>query len=1119
MYFIGVLARIERAAGAIDMDSRHGLIPAQPKRDASVSDGRVLLDATLLKGLRKQHGLSQETLAEACLNRHLCVSIASIKRAETGKPVLYRTARHLATAFDVDVSALLGSSVSAVLVDIEQSVTELHDEALAQLTQQQADEPVIRYVLELSFATDAPPAVSLSSVDEIQGLVRQFGGDLRNTTQDVVTVQFGSPQAYRSDSERGLLCALALSREQLARPGHALLLRLVRLSHEKTAQDADAILPVRRPLADRHGHAPVYVAQGLLEQLAARFEFSPAADDFPGYRKCLRLRGVDENTSRPLVGRAIELLQFKGVIEATQECQDGHVVYVRGMAGIGKTRLVSEFFEMARQSGFACHRADVLDFGMDNSLWPLAQWLGSLLGLGGSMPISASLLEAALSRLKVPSEHWMFLHVLTAVSSTEPPALYAAMSNPARTQGLLQALLEVLRRVAVQQPLVICLEDLHWGDVTLFAMLGKLLDATDEAPIIWLLTSRPEGDPLESQIRAHACSPMSLLDIAPIRPREAAALADQFTEVDPDYRANCVMRAQGNPLYLTQLLASQEGVFPDSLRHLVQTRFDKLAPNQRRALHYAAVLGNRFELALWREALGQPDYLPTAEMRQGLLREVEPGSYLFVHDLVMHCLYDAIPKVLCEQLHRAVARLYRERDRVLHAQHLLRANDPAAFEAMLAAMVEKRIACQYDSVLALASQCAVFADDPQTHFPLAMLCGQACSGLGQTLEARAHFQRALASAQQPQDRIEAALGLASVLNMLDCLDEEECLIESMLPVAQALQAHTALARLYQLRGNIYFPRGDYVECRRLHEEALSYARIGRHQETEARALSGIGDSYYAQGRMQTAYEVFDQCVRLCERHGLVDVEASNRSARGSAQLYLGQPEQALRDAMDAIECSRRIGNHRAEVFSRLTAAWVLVASGQAVSAEQELIAALALARNLGASRFEAIVLEGLARVAMHQGRREQAQTLVMDAASLVERFELQRYIGPWVCGSLAMMVDDTQLSEQALLKGEAQLTQACLAHNALRFRVSAAETCLLAGDIERAIWHGQQMAALPESSPCAWVSHHVRLIGTAGQWLRDGDPASMETLRRIQHEAQQMGFSATMPRLLRVLGA
>lgn len=1095
------------------MDSRPNTFIALPKRDASISDGRVLLDAVSLKGLRKQHGLSQETLAEACLNRHLCVSIASIKRAETGKPVLYRTARHLATAFGVDVSALLSTPASAALVHLQQTMNELHQAAFAQQALKQVDDSVIRYVLELSFRIDGPPATAF--MEEIERLVRQFGGVPLGMTQDVVIAQFGSPQAYRSDSERGLLCALALSREQFVTPGHALLLRLVRLSADMP--EVERLLLVQQPLLDRHGHAPVYVAQNLLEQLAARFEFSSRDDEFQAYRKCLRPRSLDENAPRPLVGRAIELLQFKAVIEATQECQDGHIVYVRGMAGIGKTRLVSEFFEMARQRGFACHRGDVLDFGMDNSLWPLGQLVTSLLNLAGALPVSAPLLDAALSRLKVAAEHRMFLHVLTGVSSAEPPILYGAMSNQARTQGLFQALLDVLLRVAVQQPLLICLEDLHWGDAALFTLLGRLLDATDEAPVVWLLTSRPEGDPLDGEIRAHSASPMSLLDIAPIRAREATVLAEQFTEVDPRYRAECVARAQGNPLYLTQLLSSQQGVFPDSLRHLVQTRFDKLAPEQRRALHYAAVLGNRFELTLWREALGQPGYLPTADMRQGLLREVEPGSYLFVHDLVMHCLYDAMPTPLREQLHGEVANLYRTRDRVVYAQHLLRANDPAAFDALLVAMGEKRLACQYDSVLALGRQCAVFAERTQGNFSFALLCGQACSGLGQTLDARAHFQRALALAEQPQDQFEAALGLAAVLNTLDCLDEEERLIEGMLPIARAMQAHTALARLNHLRGNIYFPRGDYAECRRLHEEALSFARIGRDLETEAKALSGIGDSYYAQGRMQTAYEVFDQCVRLCERNGWAHVEAGNRSARGSAQLYLGQPEPALRDAMDAIECSARLGNHRAQVFSRLTAAWVLVAGGQDPLAEQELTCALALARNLGASRFEAILLEGLARVALRQGELGLAQALIVEAASLVERFELQRYIGPWVYGSLAMISDDRSLSQQALAKGEAQLTQACLAHNALRFRVAAAETCLLAGDTVQANWHGQQMAALPESASCAWINHHVRLIDVAGQWLYNADQVSGEKLKGVAREAQQMGFVATMPRLLQRL--
>ncbi|NWD07452.1 ATP-binding protein [Pseudomonas gingeri] len=1106
------------------MDSRNPSLSAVARPGSAISDGRVLLDGGLLKGLRKQHGLSQETLAEACLNRHLCVSIASIKRAETGKPVLYRTARHLATAFEVDVSALLGQSVTAALEDIEQTLSELHDSVFSA---QAADYAVIRYVLELCFATDLSPDNRASTsvllfAEDIERLIRQFGGVPVDATSGLVIARFGSPQAYRSDSERALLCALALSREQLVRAGHGIALRLVRESRDVEALPAEALALIHHAFPVQHGNAPVHVAQNLVEQLSPRFEFAAGEAAFPAYRRCQRLRNLDENAPRPLVGRAIEVLQFKGVIEATEECQDGHVVYLRGMAGIGKTRLVSEFFEMARQGGFACHRGDVLDFGMDHGLWPLGQLVCSLLAPGTSPPISGQELEAAALRLKLSAEQLMFLQILTGVhpageSFKAQLALYAAMSSEARTQGLFNALLQLLLRIAVQQPLLIAVEDLHWGDATLFAMLGKLLNATNEAPIVWLLTSRPEGDPLESQLRPHCANPMSLLDIAPIRAREAAVLAEQFPEIDPGYRADCVTRAQGNPLYLTQLLSNQEGVLPDSLRHLVQTRVDRFSPEQRRALHYAAVLGNRFDLALWREALGKPDYVPEAQWRQSLLREVEPGSYMFVHDLVMHCLYDAMPRVLREQLHRAVATLYHHRDRVLHAQHLLRADAPEAFDALLAAMLEKLQACQYDSVLALGLQAAGRGERAASSFDLALLRAQACSGLGRTSEARDSFQQALTLAARDEERIEAALGLAAVLNTLDCLDEEEHLIEQTLPVAQGLQAHTALARLYHLRGNIYFPRGDYVKCRRLHEESLSFARIGLHLETQAKALSGIGDSYYAQGSMQTAYEVFDQCVRLCERHELVQVEAGNRSARGSAQFYLGHSEAALRDATQAIESSRRIGNHRAEVFSRLTASWVLSAAGRDTEAGQELSDALELARNLGASRFEAILLEGLARVALRQGERGRAQGLIMEAAERVERFALQRYIGPWVYGSLALLLDDETLKRQALARGEALLDQACLAHNVLQFRVSAAEVCLLAGDIEQAINHGQQMAILPESASCAWIRHHVRLIGAAGQWLQSADRSNVELLHAIRREAEQLGFVATMPELAAVL--
>lgn len=84
----------------------------------SAPDGRVRLDACHLKRLRHDLGISQETLSELCLRSRLSLSLASIKRAETGKPVLYRTARHLAEFFGVPPRQLMqaGSASAAPMV-------------------------------------------------------------------------------------------------------------------------------------------------------------------------------------------------------------------------------------------------------------------------------------------------------------------------------------------------------------------------------------------------------------------------------------------------------------------------------------------------------------------------------------------------------------------------------------------------------------------------------------------------------------------------------------------------------------------------------------------------------------------------------------------------------------------------------------------------------------------------------------------------------------------------------------------------------------------------------------------------------------------------------------------
>ena len=61
--------------------------------------GRVLLDADLLRELRRTRLLSQQDLADECWRRNIRVSIATIKRAEAGRAVRFRIARELGRCF------------------------------------------------------------------------------------------------------------------------------------------------------------------------------------------------------------------------------------------------------------------------------------------------------------------------------------------------------------------------------------------------------------------------------------------------------------------------------------------------------------------------------------------------------------------------------------------------------------------------------------------------------------------------------------------------------------------------------------------------------------------------------------------------------------------------------------------------------------------------------------------------------------------------------------------------------------------------------------------------------------------------------------------------------------
>lgn len=1086
-------------------------LPVQP------SDGRIVLDAGLLKALRKTRGLSQDALADLCFSRQVPVSIASIKRAETGKPVLYRTARHLASILDVALDELLPEG--ALAPDDDEAPT-LPAPTAATAAAPPTDALVVagegvRYVIQLHIELSSAPEPDGETMHDIAGVAGQFGGRVDSIDGSRVTCVFGLPQAYRSDAERAARCALALARRLVVHGGRAMALRLVRWQDgDGSDSPLDRAVPdLRQYGSSQFSTPPVYVARNLSAQLQQRFGIAQAAHRFPGY---LELgEPLDAGTARtPLVGRVVETRQFEVIAASATEMQSGQLVYLRGPAGVGKSRLAQECAQIARAAGFRCHSAEVQDTGADSWRAPLEQLARNLFGMHAG-ETDEDAIDATMAELHLPRDWTIFYRALTGARMTSDQlTVYAAMSHAVRDQGIATALNTLILKMALAGPLLLTIEDVHWGDSYLFDALGGLVALSREAPLVWVLTSRVEHDPLDSALRPHLFDlPVAVFDLAPMNPRDALALTEQFPDLDETYRRRCVERAQGNALFLTQLLASPDNNLPDSLKHLIQARLDTLPPLHRRALRTAAVLGNRWELELLRDAIDDASYEPEGAGRNLLVRRVAPGVYAFVHDLVMHCIYESIDAGQLRRLHRGVAALYRERDPAAAAQHLYRAEDTGAFDMMLRAIRDKLTAHQYEDALELTAQCSAADSTRYSSFTLALLQSQATAGMGRIAQARERYEHALMLAGRPQEKIDAVIGLAGTLNILDELDEEERLIDETLPLARSINADAALGKLLYLKGNIYFPRGNYTECRRHHEDAVRHARASGTTETEARALSGMGDSYYAQGRMQKAYEVFGQCIAMCEEHRLVGIEASNRSALGSTRIYLGQPDDAVADALESAAIARKVGNRRAEVFARMTAGWVLTATGQVDRATEEVETSLDMARAIGAARFEGFLMESQARLAWLRGERGEAARIIHDAAEFVERQKLQRFIGPWVLGTLALFTSDATTRKKALLRGASQLTQDSLAHNAYRFYVNAAEAALLDGDTVTAEFYAEQLAASAGPEPCRWVDHHTALIAAYARWSGQPSAEARAALASLRADGRRFGFAQATPRL------
>ena len=624
------------------------------------------------------------------------------------------------------------------------------------------------------------------------------------------------------------------------------------------------------------------------------------------------------------VGRHAELAQFSSVAESCRSTSIGQMIIVRGEAGIGKTRMVEEFSRIAAEKGFATHKSLVLDFGVGKGQDAIRSVVRSLLGItsgSGELERQAAAESAVAEGLLVPEQRSFLNDLLDLPQENEERALFEAMSNAKRNEGKRAVVSELIRASSKRKPVLIVVEDVHWADPLMLTYFAKMAATVADCRALLVMTSRIEGDPLDQAWRAttDGC-PLMSIDVVPLRKKEALALAGAFIDASNQFALDCVERAEGNPLFLEQLLrdAKERGdkEVPASIQSLVLARIDRLPLSDKRALQAASVIGQRFSLDALRHLIDVADYVCDSLIRHYLVRP-DGDHFLFAHALIQEGVYSSLLNSTRQGFHMRAAAWFADQDPTLRAQHLDRAGDPGAVQAYIEASQAQAHDYHFEKALALAKRALALAGEEVDRLAVAIYLGELHHDAGEPQASIAQFETALKLATSDADRCKALIGLAAGFRIIDRIDDALAALAEAEPLADRAERVLDLARIHHLRGNLYFPLGKIDGCLREHKKALEFAEIAGSIEYTARAYGGLGDAYYALGRMITANGYLERCLDLCRANGFRSIEVAYLLMRAETYFYQGNVQQGFAEFSGGHRDSRSSRESTGRVYESL----------------------------------------------------------------------------------------------------------------------------------------------------------------------------------------------------------